>query len=112
MKSSIRTIIFIWLAWGLIIIGFQTVVEARLTVHKPDLALFWTSNETRPSSQNDQAYLKDLFMNEQVSWDSEFYLSMATAGMTIFSLEHIARSMPQYISPQQLRQINEDLARV
>jgi hypothetical protein len=42
--------------------------------------LSWTRNETRAGSQDDKPYLIDPFMNQQVSWDSEFYLSIATVG--------------------------------
>jgi hypothetical protein len=80
MQSSIRTIIFIWLAWAVVLNGFQSVVEARLVLRKPDFALSWTPSETTPNSRNDKIYLNDLFMNAQVSWDSEFYLSIATVG--------------------------------
>lgn len=80
MKSSIRTIVLIWLAWVFILIGFQALVSARFQPERPDRVLFWTDTETTAAAQNDQPYLIDPFMNHQVSWDSEFYLSVATVG--------------------------------
>ncbi len=49
-------------------------------LYRPDRALEWTVHETARNSQNGKPYLLDPFMNEQVSWDSEFYLSIATVG--------------------------------
>ncbi|MGD1992050.1 MAG: mannosyltransferase family protein [Anaerolineae bacterium] len=75
-----RRIIFLWLAWALILVGFQQVVTARFQPQRPDEVLFWTSSETGVDSQNDQIYLVEPFLNEHVSWDSEFYLSIAVTG--------------------------------
>ncbi len=73
-------VVLIWLAWAAILIGFQAVVPQRLKVQRPDYALFWTPNETKTNAQNNKPYLLDPFMNAQVSWDSEFYLAIATGG--------------------------------
>ncbi|MCL4250833.1 MAG: hypothetical protein KJ065_21965 [Anaerolineae bacterium] len=80
MSSSVRTIVLIWLLWSVTIIGFQTIVQNRFQPNRPDRALEWTPNETARNSQNDKPYLVDPFMNNQVSWDSEFYLSIGTVG--------------------------------
>jgi hypothetical protein len=80
MKSSIRTVVLIWLAWVFILIGFQALAAGRFQPKRPDRVLFWTDTETTLSSQDDQPYLIDPFMNHQVSWDSEFYLAIATVG--------------------------------
>ncbi|MEA2575596.1 MAG: hypothetical protein QOH93_2894 [Chloroflexia bacterium] len=69
-----------WLAWLVITLVFQELVPARLQLRPPDYALSWTPNETRPRSQNDKPYLIEPFLNSHVAWDSEFYLSIATAG--------------------------------
>jgi hypothetical protein len=76
----LRRIIFLWLAWALILVGFQQVITARFQPQRPDEVLFWTASETDADSQNDQIYLMEPFLNEHVSWDSEFYLSIAVAG--------------------------------
>jgi hypothetical protein len=69
-----------WLAWVIIALVFQELVPARLTLQPPDYALSWTPAETSPHSQDDKPYLNDPFLNTHVSWDSEFYLSIATTG--------------------------------
>ena len=52
----------------------------RLSLRKPDFALEWTPSETDRNSQNDKPYLIEPFLNQQVSWDSEYYLSIANGG--------------------------------
>ncbi|MCC6615962.1 MAG: hypothetical protein IT320_21000 [Anaerolineae bacterium] len=78
--SSLRTIVLIWALWAIILIGFQSLVQNRYQPNRPDRALEWTANETARNSQRDKPYLLDPFMNDQVSWDSEFYLSIGTVG--------------------------------
>jgi hypothetical protein len=80
LTPALRNLVLIWLCWGLIVIGFQTLVQERLQPNRPDRATEWTPNETARTSQRGKIYLLDPFMNNQVSWDSEFYLSIATAG--------------------------------
>ena len=76
----LRTTVLIWLAWAIVLIGFQALATARYQPRRPDDVLSWTTSETRAGSQDDKPYLVDPFMNQQVSWDSEFYLSIATVG--------------------------------
>jgi hypothetical protein len=75
-----RTLFFIWLAWSVILLAFQGFVADRLRLEPPDFALGWTAGATMPGSQADKPYLLNPFLNAQVSWDSEFYLSIATVG--------------------------------
>jgi hypothetical protein len=79
-RPAIRKIVLIWLAWAIILLGFQEIVTRRLDIVRPDYALEWTQNETLLGSQSDKPYLNDEFMNKQVCWDSEFYLSIAVTG--------------------------------
>ncbi len=79
-RRSLTLLCGIWLAWAAILIGFQNLVEARMEPKRPDYALAWTPRETGRTSQNDKPYLIEPFMNRHVSWDSEFYLSIAIAG--------------------------------
>ncbi|MEO8612028.1 MAG: hypothetical protein ABI690_29295 [Chloroflexota bacterium] len=80
-NKSIRTLLFIWAAWVVIIIGFQTLADARLIdVKRPDNAREWTPEETGKNSVKDRIYLNEPFMNRQVSFDSEYYLSIAING--------------------------------
>lgn len=79
-KSSTRYIILLWLAWAIILLCYQAIVDARYQPMRPDRALEWTPQETGRTSQNNKPYLLEPFLNRQVSWDSEFYLSIAVAG--------------------------------
>lgn len=79
-KSSLRTILLIWLAWALIVIGFQALATSRLQPQWPDRAQEWTESFTGPNYQVGHPYLLDPFMNDQVAWDSEYYLGIAVGG--------------------------------
>jgi hypothetical protein len=79
-KGSFRTILILWLSWGLLVIGFQKVVAARLDLRVPDTVLDWTAGETTPGAHDRQPYLLEPFLNQQVAYDSEFYLSIAING--------------------------------
>ena len=79
MKST-RLIVLLWLAWALIVIVFQALATARIVPKFPDLALEWTKDFTDTGYQLDHVYLLDPFMNDQVAWDSEYYLSIAVGG--------------------------------
>ncbi|MEW6403569.1 MAG: hypothetical protein AB1649_17375 [Chloroflexota bacterium] len=80
INPSVRNLVLIWMGWALTMIAFQETVGMRLDLQRPDRALSWTAGETAAGSQDDQPYLIDPFMNQHVSWDSEFYLSVAVAG--------------------------------
>jgi len=75
-----KTILFIWLGWVLVMLGYQIYVPARLALATPDYALNWTVNETKPGSQDGKVYLNEPFLNQHVSWDSEYYLAIAVGG--------------------------------
>ena len=79
MKPT-RSIIFLWLAWALIVLGFQSWVSARVDLKYPDRAQEWTSEETHEGYQAGRIYLLEPFMNDQVAWDSEYYLAIAIGG--------------------------------
>jgi hypothetical protein len=79
-RQPLVTLLIIWFFWAMIVLGFQWVVDLRFSLATPDTALEWTSNETTRGSQRDKIYLNEPFLNSQVSWDSEFYLSIAVAG--------------------------------
>jgi len=44
--KSIRVIISIWVAWVFIVIGFQALATARMSVQYPDRAQDWTERFT------------------------------------------------------------------
>jgi len=52
----------------------------RFQVKHPDYALEWTPIDTASSYNRDKPYLNEPFMNQQVAFDSEYYLSIATVG--------------------------------
>src|SRR5512138_1648748 len=78
--KSIRNIILIWLAWVLLVISFQAWAAARVVPQFPDYGLEWTTRYTGPGYQQNQKYLLEPFMNQQVAWDSEYYLAIAVGG--------------------------------
>ena len=77
---ALRTLVLIWLAWFVLLIGFQAVVNWRYQPARPDYAVSWSHWETEADSQDGKIYLVEPFMNQQVSWDSEYYLSIAVGG--------------------------------
>ena len=79
MKST-RMIVLIWLAWAIIVISFQAWVSARIVPQWPDRSLSGTTESTEEGYQEGQKYLIEPFMNNQVAWDSEYYLAIAVGG--------------------------------
>jgi hypothetical protein len=79
-NPSHRTIFFIWAGWVIIMLAYQVLIPARLTLARPDYALEWTETETLPGSQDGKIYLNEPFLNTHVSWDSEYYLAIANGG--------------------------------
>lgn len=80
MKPT-RIIVFMWLAWALIVIAFQALATARIVPQFPDRAQDWTTHETASKDyQSGRPFLLEPFMNDQVAWDSEYYLAIAIGG--------------------------------
>ena len=79
MKST-RIIVFTWLAWAIIVLTFQTWATSRIDPKYPDHAQDWTSRWTNEGYQTGHVYLLEPFMNNQVAWDSEYYLAIAVGG--------------------------------
>jgi hypothetical protein len=79
-NKNYRTIFFIWFGWVVALLAYQQIVPARLDLVRPDYALAWTPTETTKGSQATRIFLTEPFMNTHVSWDSEFYLAIATEG--------------------------------
>ena len=88
MKST-RNIIFIWLAWVLIVIGFQALSTARVVPQYPDRAQSWTTSSTGPGYQDGHIYLLEPFLNDQAAWDSEYYLAIALGGYANPNAPHL-----------------------
>ena len=88
-KTALRNIVLIWLAWVLIVIGFQALATARFSPQFPDAAQGWTQAMTGNGYQQGHPYLLDPFMNNQVAWDSEYYLGIATGGYEEKNVSHL-----------------------
>ncbi len=80
IKNPFFKIVLLWLAWAIILLSFQFLVQARFSPNRPDYVLEWTASETNLHSKDKYVYLINPFMNAQVAWDSEYYLSIAVSG--------------------------------
>jgi len=76
MKST-RVIVLIWLAWVFIVIAFQALATARIVLEFPDRSQTWIPSK---DYQNGRPFLLEPFMNNQVAFDSEYYLAIAVGG--------------------------------
>ncbi len=88
-KTALRNIVLIWLAWVLTLIGFQALATARIQPQFPDRAQQWTAFFTGKNYQQGHPFLLDPFMNNQVAWDSEYYLGIATGGYEEPNVSHL-----------------------
>ena len=81
-KMTIRNIVLIWLAWALIVIGFQALSTARFQPQWPDMLIWYPGDPTDVINyrQLGHPYMLDPFMNNQVSWDSENYIGISIGG--------------------------------
>ena len=90
MTKTTRTILLIWLAWALIIIAFQALATARFVPQFPDRSQGWTEEFVdEPNYEDGHIYLTEPFMNDQVAFDSEYYLAIATGGYDNPSSPHL-----------------------
>jgi hypothetical protein len=78
--KPVRTIVLIWFSWALIVLCFQAWATARIDPKYPDRAQEWTTEFTEEGYQEGHVYLLEPFMNNQVAWDSEYYLAIAIGG--------------------------------
>ena len=77
---SVRNLLIIWFAWIFILLGFQAWTVMRFQIRHPDYVLEWTPIDTATTYKLNKPYLNEPFMNQQVAFDSEYYLSIATVG--------------------------------
>ena len=70
---------------------FLALATARIQPQWPDRAQEWTEEFTSASKkyQVGHAYLLDPFMNDQVAWDSEYYLATAVEGYDSPHVHHL-----------------------
>jgi hypothetical protein len=88
-RLTFRNLVLLWLAWVFIVIGFQAFATARLVPQWPDRSQQWTETYTGATYQVNRPYLLDPFMNDQVAWDSEYYLGIATGGYDDPMIPHL-----------------------
>lgn len=79
-KTTVRNIVLLWLAWALIVIGFQALATARMQPHWPDYAFQDDKVKDPANYQKDWPYMIEPFMNNQVSWDSNPYIGISIGG--------------------------------
>jgi hypothetical protein len=77
---SIGLIVISWAAWIAILFLFQELVANRIDLVRSDKSIGWVIEETAAGRNTGQPYLNSPFLNSHVAWDSEYYLSIATAG--------------------------------
>jgi hypothetical protein len=80
MTSNLRTLVLVWFGWFIVLYGFQTLVDMRLDIQRPDQAVEWSAQETGRFSNKGKIYLLEPFLNRQVAWDSEYYVGIAVGG--------------------------------
>jgi hypothetical protein len=79
-RAPLHWLLLLWLGWSAIILGYQAVAPGRFEPQHPDRSTPWTAAETRVDSHRGQPDILDPFLNAQVAWDSEFYISIALRG--------------------------------
>src|SRR5580698_10797419 len=70
----------VWLAWALLMVGFQDFVQARFQLQRPDTVMDWTASWTNAGSGVRHPYLQSPTLKGHAAWDSEFYISIALHG--------------------------------
>lgn len=80
LHPSIRNILLIWLGWAIVILAFQSLVQWRISLERPDNVISWTASGTGNTRNLGKPFLSDPFLNGHVAWDSEYYLAIAVDG--------------------------------
>lgn len=75
-----KTLLAIWALWVVVVIAFQAISAERVRLVRPDYAVSWSSWETELGNNLFKDYLNEDFLNQQVAWDSEYYLGIAVGG--------------------------------
>lgn len=78
--GDVARIAAVWFVWLVVVCAFQIVVQARLQPARPDVVLSWTQSATTDVNLQCRAHLNDPAYNEHVSYDSEYYMSIALNG--------------------------------
>jgi hypothetical protein len=75
-----RNLVLLWIGWFVVVLAIQIVTPKRVEFQRPDRAVAWSATETTTATKRNNPLIGDPFMNEQVAWDSEYYLSIAVNG--------------------------------
>lgn len=99
-RLSITPVLIIWLAWAGIMFAYQSLSSARVQFENTDNVFSWTQRLTTDNHLENNPYLGYPFMNNQVAWDSEYYLSIAVYGygdpqVSQVLIEETGESIPQ-----------------
>ena len=79
-RRSIVILVLIWAGWAVALLSFQEIVLARVGPERPDPVLEWTASETGLQRANGRPYLGVDTFATHISFDSEYYLSIAAVG--------------------------------
>ena len=79
-RHAAVAVLLIWLAWSVSLLVYQEIVQQRYVIERPDRVLVWTPDETRSRRDPQRPYLNEDVLNSHVSFDSEYYLSIAVLG--------------------------------
>ncbi len=79
-RGNLRTIVLVWLGWAIVLLAYQAFAPARLPLARPDRATSFSADETGENRHAGRPYLAGRFLNSNVAWDSEYYLSIALHG--------------------------------
>ena len=80
VRRSLLMLVGLWAVWAVSLLVFQEIVVARLEADRPDRVLGWTARHTTVDRFEGRPYLADPTLNTHVSFDSEYYISIAVAG--------------------------------
>lgn len=80
VSRSLLILVAVWLAWAVGLLAYQELVAARFEPARPDRVLGWTGSHTTDEHLEGRPYLAEPTLNAHVSFDSEYYLSIAVAG--------------------------------
>ncbi len=79
-RRWLLVLVGVWLAWAVCLLTYQELVVGRLEPARPDRVLGWTGRHTTEEHIEANRYLGGPVLNSHVSFDSEYYLSIAVVG--------------------------------
>ncbi|MFZ5376367.1 MAG: hypothetical protein ACOZAN_01710 [Patescibacteria group bacterium] len=77
-KKTFFNLIILWFCWIVLIFVFQKFVSIKLEISGIDDTFNWTREYS--INPNPGFFLQNTFLDNQIAWDSEFYLAIAKEG--------------------------------